>query len=187
MQHQLSPTLKVALPFQQITRLRYTCFRGSDQHKAGNFFAWSSFYDFITDPETRSLLCTAIENATSRNTHTRIEGHKRFELTYSRFVGFDSVMAGEDLTLEDRVSANLVRFKRRGAMAYFLPRGRILAPQANVVTVAGNLHRVRGGWNFVIQSMYPGEDCGDMCGNMTERFGWYWLSWENPGDPQGLE
>lgn len=158
-------------------RLTGTCFRGTDRRQAGNFFQWPYFSAFIEDEEVRGKLklklAVLVASANANRPH-------RFELELSHDIGWDSVMDVKDLTEEDLASCETRELNRR-ASALFLPDGKILAPKTNVLTmVVSQYHKKH--WQFVVRTIYPGHDVGTMAGDMTQRFGFVWIAWSNPGE-----
>lgn len=174
-------TVELSMPKAQGTRLKGTCFRGTHVKKGGNFGIWDDFAEFLSDPEVRSKLTAEFEKMVERPTDEQL----RLELQFSRKVGWDSVMLKEDLKPGDLEQCFTKQLSKR-ATALFLPTGYIDAPATEFVTMVMYMKFVDGHWVFVISTMYPGADCGQLEGNMTEKEDLIWLDWENPGEPLDL-
>jgi hypothetical protein len=169
--------VELVMPNEQAKRLIRTCFRGPNCRQAGNFFAWRNFRDFLEDKELRDLLCYEFERILE---NPSVNSKHRIEIEFSGKVGWDSVMSGEDLLDEDVASAKIGRLNKR-AFALFLPVGQIEAPKTEVVTMVLTMKQNRI-WKFIIGTLYPGPDCGELRGDMTKRHNLYWLDWANPGE-----
>jgi len=169
--------IKVSVPRAQQERMRSTCFRNKEYRLAGNFFAWSRFYHFIQDSEVRLLLeqklAVLLKEKNVNHTH-------RFTLELTRDVGWVSVVGIEELN-ESELTMCERRTLNKRSTALFLPDQIIDSPKTNLVTVIGNL-RCLDSWIFIIQSVYPGEDAGELIGDMTNKKGLIWLHWSNPGE-----
>lgn len=168
---------RIIMPEKQALRLRGTCFRGPHCPKAGNFFAWQNFAEFINDSETRNGLTHVFEYLIKEGGTKKPH---RFELFYEKDVGWDSVIATDELTTNDLKSCKLGHLNKR-TTALFLPENRILAPRTDVVTMVVTVYQGRY-WNFTIRTMYPGPDIGELNGgNLTELDGIVILPWSNQG------
>jgi len=174
--------VEIILPLRQAQRLVGTCFRGPRCRQAGNFFKWRDFSAFIHDPTTQGLLKPELERLVRE---AYIQSKHRIELGFDEYVGWDSVAHVDDLKSEDIALGKVQRLNRR-ATALFLPDGLILAPQTKFVTMVLSQEHI-GHWRFIIWTMYPGLDVGDLLGDMTELYGFVWLPWSNPGDESGDE
>jgi hypothetical protein len=167
----------IMLP-KQGERLADTCFRGRSCRRAGNFWAWNNFRDFLKDPEVRQLLTEQFNQLVDECSDKR---NHRIEFEFSHDVGWDSAIDKEDLSPEDLAVCEL-RSINKHASAMFLPDGRIDAPCTNIVTMVLSMSH-NDHWKFTIGTIYPGPDCGRLSGvNLTEGRGLVFLDWSNPGE-----
>lgn len=170
--------VEVVMPREQGLRLSGTCFRGRRCRQAGNFFAWDNFRDFLTDPEVRRLLIAEFERLVAL---AQVNKRHRVELEFARDIGWDSVLSRDSLEPGDMEVCELREINAR-TKAMFLPSGHIDAPRTNIVTMALRMFH-DSHWKFVIGTMYPGHDCGELRGkNLTDERGLVFLHWSNPGE-----
>lgn len=174
--------VEIILPREQADRLTRTCFRGRNCRQAGNFFMWPHFSAFIQDSETQGILMSILGELVEE---ANVQKRHRIELEYRWDIGWDSVMEIDNLESED-IETGEVRDLNKRATALFLPDDLILAPRTNIVTMVLEQKHVNH-WRFIIWTMYPGYDVGDLRGDMTELHGFVWLSWSNPGDEESIE
>lgn len=169
---------EIVMPNGQGERLSGTCFRGKDCHQAGNFFAWNCFREFLQDQEVRALLTQKFEALIAKGSvHVR----HRIELELIRAVGWDSAVHVSELDAHELRACTFRSInKRSGAM--FLPDGIIHAPRTPFVTMVLSM-RHQGHWKFIIGTIYPGEDCGELRGDdLTAEHGLVFMGWSNPGE-----
>jgi len=168
--------VELVMPVEQGERLRGTCFRGRQCRQAGNFFAWDDFREFLEDPVARHLLSEHF-NRLLRIRNVNVT--HRIELRFTQFVGWDSVLTTKELTRYELSMCEWRPLNNR-AGALFVQNGR-KAPRTAVVTMALRMCHV-GHWKFVIYTMYPGSDCGELQGNLTEERGLVFLDWSTSGE-----
>ena len=169
---------ELIMPREQGERLSGTCFRGHACRQAGNFFAWNNFLEFLKDSDVRQLLTEQLNGLVDER---QVNRNHRIELVLKRDVGWDSAVDRDELCQDDLEACEFRQINRR-ASAMFLPDDRIRAPCTNSVTmVLRMLHD--GHWKFIIGTIYPGMDCGELRGdNLTEARGLVFLNWSNPGE-----
>lgn len=152
-------------------RLETTCFRGRQHALAGNFSRWGSADELFHDPLVlRRLLRDCVDAEYGTN---------RMSLRYDEFVGWSSVdqrFGYPDDALEEfhpnRVSVAL-RIKRE--------RSEYLAPRTDWLTIIYELKQEDIGLVAVIHSVYPGDDIGELSGDITEREGCIFFYWDARG------
>lgn len=160
-------------------RLTTTCFRSRTIRRAGNFFVWSSFRDFLNDTVVRTLLAEQFERVASDWEPGR---QYRIELSFSSDIGWDSVMCMEDLRKGD-LEGSTIQPLNSHAQALFLPLNRIEAPKTDTVTMVVQARETSDFKRLLfVHTIYPGLDCGRLVGDMTEKHGFVWLHWENEGE-----
>ena len=58
-----------------------------------------------------------------------------------------------------------------------------LAPLTSLVTFSCNFLKLKGGWNIIVYSAYPGQNFGRLDGDVTERTCLVLYDWGNRGEP----
>lgn len=159
--------------------LQCTCFRGIHCQEAGNFSAWSSFRDFLEDPEVRTLLAVQLERLVTEKP-AGVTHH--LEIEFPHDVGWDAVIPKEELIPEELEVCQMRYIDRKGnARALYLPDKLVPAMRTDTLTMVVKMKH-DGHWVFIINTMYPGPDCGELYGNMTERKNLVWMHSSNPGE-----
>ena len=169
--------VEVIMPFKKGDQLSCTCFRGRHCHQAGNFSVWNNFRSFWHDPEAQALLAAELEKLVAKEEAG--EEH-RIELEFSTYIGWDRMMDMEDLSLDELEACELRNINSQ-ARALHLPDHVLPAPTTNIVTMVFNMKH-DGHWIFYICDMYPGPDCGEVRGDMTERKKLIYFHWSARGE-----
>jgi hypothetical protein len=167
--------VELVMPRQQGTRLVKRCFSGKNYRMAGNFFAWRDFCSFLEDKEVRNLLSNKFSELVARG-----KGEHRFELSLSRPVGWTSTVEMAKLAPEQFGQATRTQLNNSGAYALFLPQDLVKAPKTNTVTMVVDF--IPETARFMIRTIYPGQDCGRLEGDMSQRLDLVWLHWNNIGE-----
>ena len=172
-------TVEVFIPKYQAGRLKNTCFRGERVKRAGNFFRWNTFLDFLMDAQARALLTLELETICSLPR----ERDYRLELGFDEVVGWDSVLDDKHDGLEPVDTANC-EYRALGTRSrgMFFPHNQIKAPLTADVTMVLSETPNPSLRQFKVETMYPGADCGRLEGDMTHDHGFYFLDWENEGE-----
>lgn len=164
-------------------RLTCTCFRGSSCRQAGNFFRWSCFGEFISDPFVLSQLLPILKELVKQEL---VNYSHRHELEFDFDVGWDRIIEFDELTAEQFDTCEELPLNRRGDVALHLPDNLIKAPRTNVLTIVLTMRHI-GHWQFGIWDIYPGEDAGEVKGDMSDEHGYIYLRWSNPGEEDDTE
>lgn len=158
-------------------RLSKTCFRGPSVARAGNFFSWRNCEVVLTNPKVLSdLLADALEVIEGE------EGNGRASVTISldREIGWEST-APRRLFKEDDLEWFAPNRKSR-AERVKLDRLHLRAPRTSDLTIVYQVRLVQGrGWAIQVWSIYPGEDIGEVRGNITREEGRVFFDWNHPG------
>lgn len=171
------------MPRSVETRLNGTCFRGRSVAKAGNFFRYGDYTDFIGDMEITIRLIKFCREAVLFN-GDKPKFHLRASFTLKDYVGWNSTTdAGmfradelETFPLNKRVTAKRV-----------IDRS-IEAPLTKTITLAMTFKRVPLAWLVMPMTIYPGEDVGELHPSggqedITERERRVFFDWNQPGEP----
>ena len=171
------------MPRSVETRLNGTCFRGRSLAKAGNFFRYGDYADFISDMEVTIRLIKICREAVLSNGE-KPKFHLRASFTLPDYVGWNSTTEAalfradelEKFPLNKRVTALRV-----------IDRS-IEAPLTKTITLAMLFKRVPLAWLVMPMTIYPGEDVGELhpqdgCGDITVRERRVFFDWNQPGEP----
>lgn len=163
-----------------VERLSGTCFRGRDRALAGNFSRFERAEDVFNEEEILTELLDGIlwEIQEMRDEKSR-------NMTFSRTVDFGAPVGWESTDRAERYPAEALEpFKpnrNSNALRVKLERGDIRAPVTNLITFVFQIRKENYEWTVIIHSMYPGEDIGNLKGNVTKRENRVFFSWEHPG------
>ncbi len=157
-------------------RLKTTCFRGGVNRLAGNFFRWNDIKEFFRDKfiiqELADEVADAFENSAPGNLSAEIE--------YKDFVGWDSTNKMSNFSHEQ---LEWFRPNRRSRALRVRPElADVLAPKTKKITFVYELKREAGQPTAVIWSIYPGEDVGELNGDITEREKVVFYDWNHLGE-----
>ncbi len=168
---------RIIVPGRVRNRLSKTCFRPNSIHCAGNFSLWESSEDLLKEPSVKAFI---IEEAEAILNEGKTGGIYSVTYTHTENVGWSSTndrMKYSHLDLEDF-------FPNRKSMAMRINTTRkdILAPLTNDITFVLELSSRNERPFVVIKSIYPGNDIGDLEGNITKREGVVFFDWNHPGE-----
>jgi len=160
-------------------RLKGRCFRrdsqGDASRLAGNFFYWNSMADYFSD----DLVIAGLLDEVDYLIENAERGEFSTTFTHDRCVGYESTSPLNLYTLD-----KLKRFKpnkRSTALKVKTSLTDIKAPSTNLVTVVYDfIPKGKEDAEFIINSMYPGVDIGDLCGNITNREERVFFDWNHP-------
>lgn len=172
------------LPGKYIAHLSQTCFR-KPGYLAGNFLHWRTPEQFLWRAE-RFLSKVAFDELAEGG-----KGQFSFELQFEEPVGWSSTIESSELPQEGlKVERRPLNTKATGL--FLLPENRVLAKLTSKVTCVGALRKSRRSVYFVLYTVYPGRDIGDLYGDMSEREKVFFLDWYSRGEtpphslPHGL-
>jgi hypothetical protein len=152
-------------------RLDQTCFRGRHLALAGNFSRWASADELFDD--------TLVLRRLFRDMGDADDGTNRMSIRYHQIVGWASVdqrIGYPDDALEEfHPNSHSVALRLR------LDRPEYLAPRTDWLTIVYELKHEDIGLVAVIHSIYPGDDIGELDGDITEREGCVFFSWQASG------
>lgn len=169
--------VKVVMRQNAKKRLKGTCFRDTNEPLAGNFRLWrrvsSIFNDRTINDKFRQQLEQIMKSDDRCGTHS-------FCVDYGRYVGWESTAPRDDYDPEDleyfesgngrweafRVKTNLTEIE---------------APATSTITFVVEIKDEEGEYVAIIHSIYPGEDIGDLDGDITERENRIFFDWNHPG------
>lgn len=158
-------------------RLRETCFRGTGMKKAGNFSRWNSAKELFRDKVVLEWflghiaeLCYKVDVGTYSCCLRSYPGHVGWEST-DWLRKYDSEDL-EEFVLNRKSTGLRVKFDRVD----------LRAPKTCSLTIVFELKEEHRRPVAVIHSIYPGEDVGELVGNVTERESRVFFDWDHPGE-----
>lgn len=165
------------IPENTYERIKGTCFRGKQCSQAGNSCRWHRIVDFKEDPVVHELLGISfldlVKNGAVSTSH-------RIVLEFQDAVGWDSVLSYAEVPEEYRDKLVRKELNKR-SHALFLPDNLVKAPLTSFLTLVVRMYHDRH-WRFVLHTIYPGNDVGELRGDMTKKHNYVWLNWSNPGE-----
>lgn len=168
--------LKIIVQNHAEERMEKTCFRGSNLALAGNFINWRSSFDVFAAP-------TVLEKFIKGSCNN---GNDMEEDTFSCTIELQDFVGWESTAEESRFeSSNLELFELNShstALRVTAKSGQFKAPKTKLVTFVYSMIRDRNYWTIFISSIYPGEDIGELDGDVTTREGRVFFSWTHPGE-----
>lgn len=156
-------------------RLKTTCFRGTRLACAGNFSKWNSVYELF---DHRGVLNEFIDHLAELYAKQRI-GTASVQIVVPDTVGWSST---DDL---EKYDDDLVEFFRPNRRSSGLRVKRkyqvILAPKTNKLTIVFELKLEDDKPVAIVHSIYPGEDIGELRGQVSFREGVVFFDFQHPG------
>ncbi len=156
-------------------RLAKTCFRGVHSKLGGNFFKWESVSHLFSDWIIVKELLDEVEEQIAK----REFGTNSVQIEYDEPVGWSSTEKLEHFKPEDL--EDFEPNKRSVAKRVKTTRTDILAPQTSFVTIVYELKPEGREYVVLIRSVYPGEDIGELAGDITAEEGCVFFDWNHPG------
>ncbi len=156
-------------------RLSQTCFRGFRVRCAGNFNLWGSVRELLEEPLVlkellRHLRAAHLERAFDTTS---------IVVAYRTWVGWSSTAPRAEYQIDDLERFDL---NRKGwALRVKRSRRDLLAPLTEMITFVFEFKDEERMPTAVIHSIYPGEDIGEITGNVTERENVVFFDWCHPG------
>lgn len=167
--------VSIQIPHFQKKRLSQTCFRPTSEPLAGNLLRWNSYEEFISDQEVQRKLSIEL----SRLERCEQRPPFRVEISLETDVGWDSVLEASQVS-NDELKESYIKPLNARSCARFLKKDKVAAPLTNIVTLV--LSRKRNSNLYLVQTVYPGPDAGELKGDLTENHGFIFLSWDNRGE-----
>ncbi len=173
--HTTSVRMLVICPINAEERLKMTCFRGQDQKLAGNFKLWESVEEMFQGSALNKLEDDAWEQ-------WRVDEFGTHSVTIEMpiHVGWESTDNKDKYPIDA-----LEKFNPNGRSTALRIRSNHtehLAPLTRDITLVYQLEDQRGEAKVTIWSMYPGDDIGELDGDITEREGRVFFDWNHPGE-----
>lgn len=169
------PELAIIARHQTEDRLAATCFRGRDKKLAGNFSCYDSVDAVFADPLVFKQFVGAVESDVTENMFQT----NSITINHTENIGWESTDLLDDYDLDMLEPFNPNR--KSSALRVRLDRTDILATRADKLTIVYELRREGRNLAAIIHSIYPGEDVGEICGNITERENRVFFDWGHPG------
>jgi hypothetical protein len=156
-------------------RLRKTCFRGKDVNCAGNFFRWGSSVEVFDDSTVRAEFLAELADvwrAKDFGTHSVTIRHEAF-VGWSSTAVFNAYAktALEPFKLNRRASGLRVKTSRTD----------LSAPRTADITLVFEFKAERSKPVAVVHSIYPGEDVGELVGDVSSRELCVFYDFNHPG------
>lgn len=172
--------IAVAFIVRSVTeqRLSTTCFRGTDKKLAGNFMAFRSHNDLFDTSDSTWLpgFVADIKETLERGDSTA---------SYSFDKGTDVGWSGTASISRYQPDDMEIFEPNRRSQAFRIKTSRcdLLAPLTSLVTMVYEV-RIEGSIiGVIIHSIYPGEDIGELRGDVSKREGIVFFDWNHPGEP----
>ncbi len=167
--------VRVIIRYEAEKRITEKRFKGADKPIAGNFSRWSSIKELMEDPRISSKLLTEFHEACK----DEVFGTVSFEVDFGDVVGWTNTddVSKYDIDALERFEPN----RRSTAMRVKLDRVDLKAPKTNFVTFVCEMRDEPDVPTFVIHSIYPGNDIGEVSGDMTEEEKIVFFDWNHPG------
>lgn len=163
-------------PIKTENRLGNTCFRGKISALAGNFLHWETIEEVCEDDYImKPMLARVVDLLNEQKL-----GVHRVSINQDIDIGWESTDELSTFSADE-----LEEFKpnsRSNAFRVINPSqlGR-KAPKTNKVTVIFELKLWGNVPVITILSLYPGEDIGELAGNITEQTKRVFYDWNHPG------
>jgi hypothetical protein len=169
-----TPDIAVIVRDRTKQRLSTTCFRGRPTARAGNFVLWTDVYHVFND--------TLIYHHLIADALLAIQ-EKQYENSVCIDYGSTIGWSGTD-TLDTYSSDDLEEFRPNHSSQALRVKACCtdkLAPKTSLLTVVYEIKHERNQVAVIVHSLYPGEDIGELRGNITEREKRVFFDWEHPG------
>jgi hypothetical protein len=169
-------TAIIIVPWSTEKRLRSTCYRGPMIRRAGNFMRFNSSDDLLGDQIVINALLSDLDKLWRR----KWRGHYRFSITCPDFVGWESTAP-----LKNFAPTDLEPFepnKKSSALRVRLDRPDLVAPKTREIVIIAEVRQENGNPVIILHSAYPGKEIGQLEGNITEREGRVFFTWEHLGE-----
>ena len=155
-------------------RLKGKCFRGRHERKAGNFLNWRSASEVFRDPHILREFLRDVADALAAGAQLN-----SVEIRHHSNVGWSSTMPATPRKPDyvERFNPN----RRSIAWRVKLDRTDVLAPRTDLVTIVYEVKHEDGRLVAIIHSTYPGEDVGEIEGNVSYRERVVFFGFSHPG------
>lgn len=165
----------VICPIKTEERLKTTCFRGRNQKLAGNFKLWESVEEMFKSSAINELKDDFWEQwrKCEFGTHS-------VTIEMPVHIGWEST-ANKDKYPMDTLE-EFCPNRRSTALRIRSNRTEHLAPLTKDITIVYQLEDQRGEPKVTIWSLYPGDDIGELVGDITQREGRVFFDWNHPGE-----
>ncbi len=166
---------RIVIPEKTLRRLDTTCFRGAHLELAGNFHRWEWADDFMDDKSILDQLTIQISEALIAGDI----GTNSVTLAYGSAVGWASTSPLAGFRPEDLEAFQPNR--RSTALRVRPDRVHLRAPQTSELTVIFELRLEEERPVGVVHSIYPGQDIGELNGDVSAREEIAFFDWKHPG------
>jgi hypothetical protein len=157
-------------------RLASTCFRGARCALAGNFRLWDRSWQLLRDPSVRRKLLAELSELFKER---ESPGVQSFAIDYGSVVGWSSTDSIDRYTEPDVERFELNR--RAHGWRVKESSAHLFAPKTDKITFVVECKREGGEPVAVIHSVYPGDDIGELSGDVSEREGVVFFDWSHAG------
>lgn len=168
-------SIGIAVRLEAEQRISEKRFKGKSVPVAGNFSRWGSLYELMRDVKALSSLCAELENAYNVSEF----GTHSFEVEFEDFIGWsntdDLEIYNEDDLEEFNPNRKSVGYRVR------MDRTRIKAPKTKVVTFVYEFRDEPALPVAVIHSIYPGNDIGEVRGEISKDLSIVFFDYNHPG------
>lgn len=170
-----SLNFKIIVRNETERRLAGTCFRGTPCRCAGNFFYWRSAFELFSDPDFLSTFLDEVGELYA----LREFGTSSFTVNMGNSVGWASTGDLSKFNTDDLEVFNPNR--RSVALKLKTSCINIKAPMTSLVTCVFELRDELSAPVVIVHSIYPGQDIGELKGDVTAREGCVFFDWNHPG------
>ena len=168
----------VAIVVRRITeeRLRTKCFRGTHHSLAGNFSRWNSVKElFLDEFVIKQFLDELSEMSLKQET-----GTYGVSIIHTMPIGWESTAPIENYEQNDLEKFSLNR--KSWGLRLKPSRTNLLAPQTSEITIIFEFKYENTKYVAVVHSIYPGNDIGELNGDVTDRENRVFFDWNHPGE-----
>jgi hypothetical protein len=158
-------------------RLMSTCFRGRDKNLAGNFIDWDNAWSFFRQQHwaIEQLIDDVRETISLKSRTNSVCMEAPYPVGWS---GTDDASKYRSDDLEE-----FAPNRKSVAMRVRPELTDVQAPLTDKVTIVYELRDEGKQIAVVVHSIYPGEDIGELVGDVTEREKVVFFDWNHQGYP----
>ncbi|MEK7555009.1 MAG: hypothetical protein AAB518_03445 [Patescibacteria group bacterium] len=156
-------------------RLARTCFRGYEICCAGNFIRWSSLHELLEDLEVLEGLLHELQKAHCERDFST----QSIMIEYGAPIGWSSTAPRSEF--EDSALEPFQPNRRSQVLRVRRSRKDLRSPLTDKITFVVEFKDENGMSTAVIHSIYPGDDVGELAGDITARRGVVFYDWNHPG------
>ena len=166
--------ITIVVPPDVKGRLKQSCFRGKAVRLSGNFHRWGSIGEMLQDAYVMEEFLADVADAIRLKTP-----QNSVRIDYDFPVGWEGTAPRHNFSPGD-----LEPYKpnaRSCGLRVKPTRINLFAPRTDFLTIVYSFRLKRGRPLIIIHSAYPGEDVGELDGDVTAREGRVFFDQNHPG------